>query len=61
VSGALGIFLVCTLIWAAVSIGSGDLTYFWPIWTAIPLVFAMVGVIGQSSAGRRDDRRDRRR
>ena len=61
VTGALGLFLVNVVIWGAISLGTGELIYFWPIWTAIPLVFAMVGVIGQSSAGRRDDRRDRRR
>ena len=42
----LGVFLVNVLIWAAVSVGSGDLAYFWPVWTAIPLVFAAVGAIG---------------
>ena len=55
VGGALGLFLVCTLIWAAVSVGRGDLTYFWPIWTAIPLVFAVTGAIGRGSR-RRDGR-----
>jgi Domain of unknown function (DUF1707) len=64
VGASLGIFLVCTLIWAAISIGQGDLTHFWPIWTAIPLVFAVLGVIGQGSARRRElggRRRDQRR
>jgi Domain of unknown function (DUF1707) len=56
IGGTLGIFLVCTLIWAATTIGAGHLTYFWPIWTAIPLVFATVGVIGQGSSRRRDRR-----
>ena len=46
VAGALGLFLVNVLIWAVVSVSTGDLVYFWPVWTAIPLVFAVVGVIG---------------
>jgi hypothetical protein len=29
------------------------------VWTAIPLVFAVVGVIGQGAGGRNRDRRDR--
>jgi hypothetical protein len=59
--GALSIFLVCTLIWGAIALGQGHLSYFWPIWTAIPLVFAVVGAIGMGSSQRRDrgDRRDR--
>jgi hypothetical protein len=56
VGGALGIFLVCTLIWAATTVGSGHLSYFWPIWTAIPLVFAVAGAIGHGSPHRRDRR-----
>ena len=55
---ALSVFLVCTLIWGAIALGQGHLGYFWPIWTAIPLVFAVVGAIGAGSSQRRD-RRDR--
>ena len=44
--GALGLFLVNVLIWAAVSIGTGQWIYFWPVWTAIPLVFALAGLAG---------------
>lgn len=47
VVGALGIFLVNVLIWASVAIGTQEMVYFWPVWTAIPLVFAVVGMIGQ--------------
>jgi hypothetical protein len=54
VGGALGLFLVNVLIWAAVSIGAGNLIYFWPIWTAIPLVFAVVGAVAGSRERRRD-------
>jgi hypothetical protein len=54
VGAGLAIFLVNVLIWAAVSIGTGDLIYFWPIWTAIPLLLAVVGVV--ASGGHRDHR-----
>jgi hypothetical protein len=46
-----GVVTVSVLIWAIVSIGSGELLYFWPIWMFIPLIF---GVIGQMTGrGRR--------
>ncbi|HEY6746688.1 MAG TPA: DUF1707 domain-containing protein [Mycobacteriales bacterium] len=54
IGGGLAIFLVNVLIWAAVSAGTGNLIYFWPIWTAIPLVIAVVGVV--LSGGHRDGR-----
>ena len=54
VGGAFGLFLVNVLIWAAVSLGTREWIYFWPIWTAIPFVFAVMGLASQS-------RRDRRR
>ena len=47
IAGALGLFLVNVLIWASIAIGKQEMVYFWPVWTAIPLVFALVGVIGQ--------------
>ncbi len=47
VGGALGLFLVSVLIWAVISVSSGELTYFWPVWTAIPLVFTVAGALGQ--------------
>ena len=47
-----GVVAVSVLIWAIVSISSGELLYFWPIWMFIPLIF---GVIGQMTGrGRRD-------
>lgn len=52
IGGTLGLFLVNVLIWAAVSLGSRNLVYFWPIWTAIPFVLAIVGEIVN---GRRAD------
>jgi hypothetical protein len=56
VGGALALFLVNVLIWAVISVGAGNMIYFWPIWTAIPLVFAVVGAIGGSGRDRRRDR-----
>ena len=56
VTGALGLFLVNVLIWGVISITTGDLIYFWPIWTAIPFALAVIGMI--AGAG---DARDRRR
>jgi hypothetical protein len=35
--GWAGASLSCTAIWAAVSISSGHLAYFWPIWVILPL------------------------
>jgi hypothetical protein len=54
IGGALGLFLVNVLIWAVVSIGAGSLIYFWPIWTAIPLVLAVVGAVAAGRERRRD-------
>ena len=53
-----GVILVCTLIWLIISIISGQLQYFWPVWMLIPLV---LGVFGQwfGDGGRRDRRRRR--
>lgn len=45
-----GVVLVCTLIWLITSISAGHLTYFWPVWTLIPLI---LGVFGQAFGGRR--------
>jgi len=56
VGGAFGLFLLNVLIWAVVSLSSREWIYFWPIWTAIPFVFAVMGLASQS---RRDRRRDR--
>ena len=56
IGGTLGLFLVNVLIWAAVSLGTGELIYFWPIWTAIPFVFAIVGAIAGGKENRRRGR-----
>ncbi|HEX6669413.1 MAG TPA: DUF1707 domain-containing protein [Gemmatimonadales bacterium] len=55
VGGALGLFLVNVLIWAAVSLSTGEWIYFWPIWTAIPFVFAVMAVASQRNRDRRRD------
>jgi uncharacterized protein DUF1707 len=53
------VVLVCVVIWAITSASAGHLTYFWPIWTLIPLIFL---VSGQAFGDRRSDRRrDRKR
>ncbi|WP_250001339.1 DUF1707 domain-containing protein [Actinoplanes sp. M2I2] len=38
-----GVVLVCTLIWLVTSIASGELLYFWPVWTMIPLILGFFG------------------
>jgi hypothetical protein len=43
VGGAFALFAVNVLIWGIISLSLTDLLYFWPIWTAIPLVLAVVG------------------
>ncbi|WP_253241755.1 DUF1707 SHOCT-like domain-containing protein [Paractinoplanes aksuensis] len=45
-----GVVLVCTLIWLVTSIASGELLYFWPVWTMIPLI---LGFFGQRYGGGR--------
>lgn len=40
--GFVGVFVVCTVIWAATSIGSGSLLYFWPVWTLIPVALGLL-------------------
>lgn len=50
------VVLVCVVIWAITSVSAGHLTYFWPVWMLIPLIFL---VSGQAFGDRR--RRDRKR
>ena len=59
VTGALGLFLVNVLIWGVISLSTGNLIYFWPIWTAIPFALALIGMI--AGAGDARDRRNRHR
>ena len=59
VTGALGIFLINVLIWGVISISTGNMIYFWPIWTAIPLALALIGMV--AGAGDARDRRNRDR
>ena len=40
--GILTVFVVCTLIWAMSSSGSGGPDHFWPGWVLIPLVFTVL-------------------
>jgi hypothetical protein len=51
IGGGLALFLVNVLIWAVVSLSTQDLVYFWPVWTAIPLVLAVVGTFGRRHGG----------
>ncbi|WP_239117670.1 DUF1707 SHOCT-like domain-containing protein [Paractinoplanes ferrugineus] len=57
------VVLVCVVIWAITSASAGHLTYFWPIWTLIPLIFLVSGqALGDRGRDRsRDRRRDRNR
>ena len=59
VTGALGLFLINVLIWGIISISTGNLIYFWPVWTAIPLALAVIGMV--AGAGSAHDRRNRDR
>lgn len=45
-----GVVLVCTLIWLVTCIASGELLYFWPVWTFIPLI---LGFFAQRRSGGR--------
>jgi hypothetical protein len=57
-----GVIAVCTVIWAITSISAHHLTYFWPVWMLIPLLFGLFGSAGGKNAGRgagRSRRRDR--
>jgi hypothetical protein len=54
-----GVILVCTVIWLVTSISAGHLTYFWPVWMLIPLIFGVSGQWFGGGGGRRDRRRGR--
>lgn len=47
-----GVVAVSVLIWAIVSISSGELLYFWPIWMFIPLIFGVIGTLNQRRGGK---------
>jgi len=49
-----GIFVVCTVIWLATSLGSGHFQNFWPVWILIPMAFGMIGQLGRGDRRRRD-------
>ncbi|MEU4239460.1 DUF1707 domain-containing protein [Actinoplanes sp. NPDC026619] len=52
-----GVILVCTLIWVITSVSAGHLTYFWPVWMLIPLIFGVFGQAFGGGGGRRDRKR----
>jgi hypothetical protein len=58
--GMGGIFVLCTVIWLATSIGTGHMQYFWPVWLLIPVVLGLLGQLGDGH-NHRDRRRERRR
>jgi|tagenome__1003787_1003787.scaffolds.fasta_scaffold20811183_2 hypothetical protein len=56
-----GVVLVCTLIWAISSISAGHLTYYWPVWMLIPLIFGVFGQWRSHAGGPDRSDRDARR
>ncbi|MFC7530433.1 DUF1707 domain-containing protein [Actinoplanes sp. GCM10030250] len=50
--GMVGVFLVCTLVWAMTSLSSGHVQYFWPGWVLIPVVLALVAHLGDRNKRR---------
>ena len=38
-----GVVLVSVAIWAITSMAAGHLTYFWPMWMLIPMLFGVAG------------------
>lgn len=44
--GPLTAFVICTLVWAMSSLGSGELQYFWPAWVLIPVVVTVMAHLG---------------
>jgi hypothetical protein len=52
VQPAIGLFLLCTVIWGISSLASGEAYYFWPLWVLIPVAFAVLARLGD-----RDKRR----
>lgn len=43
IGGAFALFALNVLIWGIISLSTSELIYFWPVWTAIPLVLAVIG------------------
>ncbi|WP_229073948.1 DUF1707 domain-containing protein [Actinoplanes sp. DH11] len=46
VQPAIGIFVLCTIIWGITSLASGEAYYFWPAWVLIPVAFAVLARLG---------------
>ena len=61
VTAGLGLVLVNVLIWGIISISTGEVIYFWPIWTAIPFALAVIGMVAGAGDARDRRNRDRRR
>ncbi|WP_205328642.1 DUF1707 domain-containing protein [Glycomyces sp. YM15] len=60
--GLVTVGAITTAIWAATWIGSGEPTYFWPIWPILGLGIATImQVVGGSWGDRDDDDPDRER
>jgi hypothetical protein len=57
--GAL--ILVCTVIWGITSASAGHLTYYWPVWMLIPLIFGILGQRRSQGTGSGISDRDARR
>ncbi|PRY20345.1 hypothetical protein [Pseudosporangium ferrugineum] len=38
-----GVVVLCVVVWALSSLGSGEWIYFWPGWMFIPLVLGLIG------------------
>ena len=55
-----GVVLVCVLIWAFSSVSAGHLTYFWPVWTLIPLILGVFGNLAGHGGRSRPEREARR-
>jgi hypothetical protein len=60
--GLLTAVAINVVIWAVVSLATGQLIYFWPIWVALPLLILIVRhVVGGGWTQRDRDRQQRRR
>jgi hypothetical protein len=59
VGAGFGLFLLNVIIWGAVSLVNGDPVYFWPIWTAIPMALALIGIVAGGGGHGQGHGRDR--
>ena len=56
-----GVIVVCTIIWAITSASAGHLTYYWPVWMLIPLIFGVTGQLFGGNRSRSYNAREARR